>query len=377
MSADPLDWLNGYSNVPYTESVVWSDQKELDYNPSKTKDQFWMKRWNINPIGPNGGLVYHPHYEPFDLKEIGFAGFWGDYKMDGSRAKIEHDEGKPVKKQRIDTQMALARGYKQAGCNKCGQVIRVRVQKGTEYSVGDSRQLEDPNSYAYDTLAWDMFPGQENAPTCKNCNTAMSFNFKLEKFRKGKYSKELQGRRVKQHRLEISRINRQFSRAVRKQQSQQSPPTERTVVETDELDTVGIVDNLRSNIKRRSVSVSEAEKELAKMGFTIDWGSQPNKSARNKKQGLVLSKKKEKIFDRDINISDDEIGGLPFDEVTRSYAEPMKKIEQPDTSILIDGGDILGDNQPASSSIFGDGYTFNGKKKKKKKGKKVKGIKWI
>jgi hypothetical protein len=90
-----------------------------------------------------------------------------------------------------------------------------------------------------------------------------------------------------------------------------------------------------------------------------------------------LSKKKEKIFDRDINISDDEIGGLPFDEVTRSYAEPMKKIEQPDTSILIDGGDILGDNQPASSSIFGDGYTFNGKKKKKKKGKKVKGIKWI
>ena len=75
MSADPLDWLNGYSNVPYTESVVWSDQKELDYNPSKTKDQFWMKRWNINPIGPNGGLVYHPHYEPFDLKEIGVRVF--------------------------------------------------------------------------------------------------------------------------------------------------------------------------------------------------------------------------------------------------------------------------------------------------------------
>ena len=275
MSADPLDWLNGYSNVPYTDSVVWSDKsgtgETLDYNPSKTKDQFWMKKWDISPVGPNGGLVYHPHYEPFDLKEIGFAGFWGDYRMDGSPAKKEHDAGKPVKEQRINTQMKLARGYKQAGCNKCGQVIRVRVQKGTEYPVGDSRKLEDSNSYAYDTLAWDMFPGQENAPTCKNCNTAMTFNFKLEKFRKGKYAKELQGRRVKQH------------RAVRKQQSQQSIPTESTVVETGELDTVGIVDNLRSNIKRRSVSVSEAEKELAKMGFTIDWGSQPNKSARNKK----------------------------------------------------------------------------------------------
>ena len=75
--------------------------------------------------------------------------------------------------------------------------------------------------------------------------------------------------------------------------------------------------------------------------------------------------KNEKIFDRDIDITDDKIGGLPFDEVTRSYAEPMKKIEQPDTSILISGGDLLGSN-------FSE-------KKKKKKGKKSKsqGIKWI
>ena len=75
--------------------------------------------------------------------------------------------------------------------------------------------------------------------------------------------------------------------------------------------------------------------------------------------------KKEKIFDRDIDITDDKIGGLPFDEVTRSYAEPMRKIEQPDTSILIGGGDLLGTN-------FSE-------KKKKKKGKKSKSqeIKWI
>ena len=93
--------------------------------------------------------------------------------------------------------------------------------------------------------------------------------------------------------------------------------------------------------------------------------------------------KKDKVFDRDIDITDDDIGGLPFDEVTRSYAEPMKKIEQPDTSILLNGGDILGNNQPTSSSIFGDADEgWHGKKsKKKKKGKKAKkkshGIQWI
>ena len=76
--------------------------------------------------------------------------------------------------------------------------------------------------------------------------------------------------------------------------------------------------------------------------------------------------KNEKIFDRDIDITDDKIGGLPFDEVTRSYAEPMKKIEQPDTSILISGGDLLGTN-------------FSGKKKKKKgkTAKKSQEIQWI
>ena len=73
--------------------------------------------------------------------------------------------------------------------------------------------------------------------------------------------------------------------------------------------------------------------------------------------------KNEKIFDRDIDITDDKIGGLPFDEETRSYAEPMKKIEQPDTSILISGGDLLGSN-------------FSEKKKKGKKSKSQ-GIKWI
>ena len=94
-----------------------------------------------------------------------------------------------------------------------------------------------------------------------------------------------------------------------------------------------------------------------------------------------MPKKNDKIFDRDIDITDDEIGGLPFDEVTRSYAEPIKKIEQPDKSILIDGGDILGNNQPTSSSIFGDANEgWHGKKsnkKKKKKAKKSQGIKWI
>lgn len=82
---------------------------------------------------------------------------------------------------------------------------------------------------------------------------------------------------------------------------------------------------------------------------------------------MIILAKKEKIFDRDINITDDKIGGLPFDEVTRSYAEPMKKIEQPDTSILIDGDALLGTNFV--------------KKDKKKKGKKAKKksqeIKWI
>lgn len=107
----------------------------------------------------------------------------------------------------------------------------------------------------------------------------------------------------------------------------------------------------------------------------------------------MLPKKTDKIFDRDIDITDDEIGGLPFDEVTRSYAEPMKKIEQPDKSILIDGSDLLGSNQPTDSSAISSAIptlddlgiriaTFgsNGKKKKKgKKGKKAKsqGIKWI
>ena len=91
--------------------------------------------------------------------------------------------------------------------------------------------------------------------------------------------------------------------------------------------------------------------------------------------------KKDKIFDRDINISDDKIGGLPFDEVTRSYAEPMKKIEQPDKSILINGGDLIGNNQP--DSIWGYEEKDWTAKKKKKKGKKSKankksqGIKWI
>ena len=75
--------------------------------------------------------------------------------------------------------------------------------------------------------------------------------------------------------------------------------------------------------------------------------------------------KKEKIFDRDIDITDDKIGGLPFDEVTRSYAEPMKKIEQPDKSILIDGDALLGTN-----------FTKKSKKKKRKKSKSQ-GIKWI
>ena len=82
---------------------------------------------------------------------------------------------------------------------------------------------------------------------------------------------------------------------------------------------------------------------------------------------MIILAKKEKIFDRDINITDDKIGGLPFDEVTRSYAEPMKKIEQPDKSILIDGDALLGTN-----------FTKKGKKKKGKKAKKKsQGIKWI
>jgi hypothetical protein len=175
MSTDPLDWINisSLQDVPYKQQWVYSDEPSLSWKPDRT-DNFWWSRFNA----PAEAMSKAEHREPKGMKEIGFGGFWGDYRMEGSIAWNSVKKGHDIQTMRVNTQRRLAKGYQEAGCNKCGQVIKVRVAKN------------DPKGnhlYSYDTLAWDIFPGQEKTPVCKNCNTAMSYNFKLEKFRKSAY----------------------------------------------------------------------------------------------------------------------------------------------------------------------------------------------
>ena len=177
ISEDPLDWLNVKPTTKVQLPVF------DDFRSDGTQVKVWwgkddearsiLGRPNYQTDEGKKLVKYGKHLSPLDLSEIGYGGFWGDTFMTGSYAHSHASAQQPI---RDGTQKKLAEHYKKGNCNSCGQVIRVRTK--SKDGVG------------YETLVWDFFGEKDQDQTCRKCNIAMTYNYRLERMRKSSYSRD-------------------------------------------------------------------------------------------------------------------------------------------------------------------------------------------